>query len=243
MPKGFLPSEDTGQVFAFTEAAQGISFESMARHQQAAGRDRPAGPERRGLLLERRRLRPQHRRQPGPDLHAAQGRSERQAERRRGDRGAAGEGGGRSPASGSSCRTRRPSASAASSPRASTSSRSRAPTPTSSTAAPRSSRRSSTAWPDLQDVTSDLQIQNPQVEVVDRPRPGPGARRERPAGRGRALHRLRHPLDLDHLRAQQRVPRDPGAGARAPARGRRTSRRSTSARPAAAWSRSRRWPG
>jgi HAE1 family hydrophobic/amphiphilic exporter-1 len=35
IPKGFLPSEDNGQVFAFTEAAQGISFESMARHQQA----------------------------------------------------------------------------------------------------------------------------------------------------------------------------------------------------------------
>jgi HAE1 family hydrophobic/amphiphilic exporter-1 len=35
MPKGFLPSDDTGQIFAFTEAAQGISFESMARHQQA----------------------------------------------------------------------------------------------------------------------------------------------------------------------------------------------------------------
>jgi hydrophobic/amphiphilic exporter-1 (mainly G- bacteria), HAE1 family len=35
MPKGFLPTEDTGQIFAFTEAAQGISFDSMARHQQA----------------------------------------------------------------------------------------------------------------------------------------------------------------------------------------------------------------
>jgi HAE1 family hydrophobic/amphiphilic exporter-1 len=35
MPKGFLPSEDTGQIFGFTEAAQGISFESMARHQRA----------------------------------------------------------------------------------------------------------------------------------------------------------------------------------------------------------------
>jgi len=34
-PKGFLPSEDTGQIMAFTEAAQGISFENMVRHQQA----------------------------------------------------------------------------------------------------------------------------------------------------------------------------------------------------------------
>ncbi len=34
IPKGFLPSEDTGTIFAFTEAAQGISFDSMMRHQQ-----------------------------------------------------------------------------------------------------------------------------------------------------------------------------------------------------------------
>jgi len=35
IPMGFLPSEDTGQIFAFTEAAQGISFEDMVKHQQA----------------------------------------------------------------------------------------------------------------------------------------------------------------------------------------------------------------
>ena len=33
MPKGFLPSEDIGQVFGFTEGAQGISFPSMAEKQ------------------------------------------------------------------------------------------------------------------------------------------------------------------------------------------------------------------
>jgi hydrophobic/amphiphilic exporter-1 (mainly G- bacteria), HAE1 family len=32
--KGFLPSEDTGQITGFTEAAQGISYESMVEHQQ-----------------------------------------------------------------------------------------------------------------------------------------------------------------------------------------------------------------
>ncbi|HYE25385.1 MAG TPA: efflux RND transporter permease subunit, partial [Clostridia bacterium] len=36
IPKGFLPSEDTGQIFAPTEMAQGISFPDMVRHQQAA---------------------------------------------------------------------------------------------------------------------------------------------------------------------------------------------------------------
>jgi len=34
MPKGFLPSEDTGQIFGVTEAAQGVSFREMARLQQ-----------------------------------------------------------------------------------------------------------------------------------------------------------------------------------------------------------------
>jgi hydrophobic/amphiphilic exporter-1 (mainly G- bacteria), HAE1 family len=35
MPTGFLPSEDTSQAFAFTEAAQGIGFDEMVAHQQA----------------------------------------------------------------------------------------------------------------------------------------------------------------------------------------------------------------
>ncbi|MEW6657159.1 MAG: efflux RND transporter permease subunit [Thermodesulfobacteriota bacterium] len=35
IPKGFLPNEDQGTIFAFTEAAQGISFEAMMRQQKA----------------------------------------------------------------------------------------------------------------------------------------------------------------------------------------------------------------
>ena len=35
VPKDFIPSQDTGQVTGFTEAAQGISFEAMAQHQRA----------------------------------------------------------------------------------------------------------------------------------------------------------------------------------------------------------------
>ena len=33
IPKGFLPSEDTGQIFMMTEAQQGISYDSMRDHQ------------------------------------------------------------------------------------------------------------------------------------------------------------------------------------------------------------------
>jgi HAE1 family hydrophobic/amphiphilic exporter-1 len=35
VPKGFIPNEDTGQVFAFTEASQDISFDGMMEHQVA----------------------------------------------------------------------------------------------------------------------------------------------------------------------------------------------------------------
>ncbi|HYV84596.1 MAG TPA: efflux RND transporter permease subunit [Patescibacteria group bacterium] len=34
VPTGFLPSEDTGQVLAFTEAAEGIGFEALIDHQK-----------------------------------------------------------------------------------------------------------------------------------------------------------------------------------------------------------------
>ena len=34
VPKGFIPSEDTGRIIASTETAEGTSFQSMAQHQQ-----------------------------------------------------------------------------------------------------------------------------------------------------------------------------------------------------------------
>ena len=36
VPKGFLPTEDMGQIFAPTEASQGISFADLVRHQKIA---------------------------------------------------------------------------------------------------------------------------------------------------------------------------------------------------------------
>lgn len=43
-PMGFLPSEDTGQLFAFTEAAQDTSFDAMAEKQRAVARIIQADP-------------------------------------------------------------------------------------------------------------------------------------------------------------------------------------------------------
>ncbi len=38
IPKGFLPSEDQGQILMFTKAAQGISFDAMVKHQEAVAK-------------------------------------------------------------------------------------------------------------------------------------------------------------------------------------------------------------
>ncbi len=35
IPKGFIPNQDTSQIFGFTEAAEGISFDAMVQHQKA----------------------------------------------------------------------------------------------------------------------------------------------------------------------------------------------------------------
>ena len=79
MPKGFLPSEDIGQVFGFTEGAQGISFPAMAEKQakiaeimaknpnveavmsNVGGRDNS----NQGIVFAT--LKPRHERNQGPD--------------------------------------------------------------------------------------------------------------------------------------------------------------------------------
>ena len=44
IPKGFFPDEDTGQIFAITEAAQDTSFDAMKAHQTAAAKIIAADP-------------------------------------------------------------------------------------------------------------------------------------------------------------------------------------------------------
>jgi HAE1 family hydrophobic/amphiphilic exporter-1 len=50
IPKGFFPSEDTGQVFAITEASQDISFDAMKQHQLAAAKIVAADPNIDGFM-------------------------------------------------------------------------------------------------------------------------------------------------------------------------------------------------
>ncbi len=134
IPKGFLPSEDTGQFFAVTEAIQGISFDAMSEHQLAVSDVVIRDPNVATLITavgggfavpNQGRIFVQTK--PRSDRELASIRSSASCGRSSaGSRGS-------SPTS----RTRRPSRSAAVSPRRSTSSRSRARTPTSSTPRPR----------------------------------------------------------------------------------------------------------
>jgi HAE1 family hydrophobic/amphiphilic exporter-1 len=45
IPKGFLPSEDTSRAMVFTQAKEGISYDAMVRHQQALNRIIQANPD------------------------------------------------------------------------------------------------------------------------------------------------------------------------------------------------------
>jgi len=50
IPAGFFPDEDTGQIFAITEAAQDISFDAMRAHQQAVAKIVAADPNVAGFM-------------------------------------------------------------------------------------------------------------------------------------------------------------------------------------------------
>ncbi|HZI33877.1 MAG TPA: efflux RND transporter permease subunit, partial [Candidatus Binatia bacterium] len=50
IPKGFFPDEDTGQIFAITEASQDISFDAMKAHQMAAAKIVGADPNIEGFM-------------------------------------------------------------------------------------------------------------------------------------------------------------------------------------------------
>jgi HAE1 family hydrophobic/amphiphilic exporter-1 len=50
IPKGFFPDEDTGQISAITEASQDISFDAMREHQQVAARMVAADPNVDGFM-------------------------------------------------------------------------------------------------------------------------------------------------------------------------------------------------
>ena len=72
IPKGFIPNEDTGQIFAFTEAAQDVSFDAMMAEAARGGGGGAEEPLRAGVLLGHRGQRVEHGAEPRAHLHAPQ---------------------------------------------------------------------------------------------------------------------------------------------------------------------------
>ena len=216
IPKGFLPSEDQGQLFAFTEGIQGISFEEMVRHQKEAARIVGESPYvanymstvggggvnaalNSGRIFARltdRKTRPHVDKiieELRPKLMQIPGINvylQNLPPIRIG---------GQLTKSQYQFTLQSPD------------------TNELYQNAPKLEQRLR-GLPQLQDVTSDLQIKNPQVTVnIDRDKAAALNVDPRSAGR-RALQRLRVAPDLHHLRAQQPIQSHHGAGAAIPAR-------------------------
>ena len=236
IPKGFIPDQDTDQMHVITEAAQGTSFYQMVRVRTSRSPTRcPHDPNVEVADGQRRR---HHRLQPRrPQLRRAGGPPE----------AARASANWASTTSSRNCapswppsrhrnlpaESARPSTSAARSPRACTSSPCSRPIRRSSTRRPKASTKEVEKLPGVEDVTSDVAITTPQVNVDHRPRQSRRHERQRQPDRKRALRRLRPALGLHHLRLHQRIQSAAGTGAAVSGATRARSRCSISRTPTA----------
>ncbi len=208
----------------------------------AGGRRDPAGrPQHRGVHVLGRRARRHGRLQHRLLLHPPQAAQRAQAHRRRGRQGAAAASCRRSPACASTCRTRRRSRSAAARRAASTSSRSQGPDTDELYRAAPLLEAKMRAHPLLVDVTTDLLLKNPQINV--------DINRDKASALGVTAQQIEDTLYTAYGTRQistifaphQPVPGDHGAAARVPDRhpGPVAALRPLDA--AARWCRSTRW--
>ena len=165
VPKGFLPSEDQDQVLLFTKAAQGISYDAMVKHQEAIAEIIRRDPNVTTYFSSAGATGFSGRRQHRHPVRASQAAQRAQAERRP-DNGRAAAPALRRP------RHHRISAEPTADPDRRQVHRGHLPA---RTAEPQQHRalqdaqileRKMRALGELTDVTSDLQISNPQVNVV-----------------------------------------------------------------------------
>ena len=176
LPKGFLPSEDTGQIYATTEGPEDVSFEGMLDAQQRVAEivRQDENVEAFSSIGRRRRAdaRPSN---AGRMFIRLKPRDRADAVGRRGDRPAAAEDGRRCRGSRCTSRTRRRSGSAAGRPRASTSSPSRGRTRPSCTPRRPKLEERLREMPEL--TRGDQRPADPQpaAQRPDRPRQGDDA--------------------------------------------------------------------
>ena len=218
IPKGFLPSEDTGQIVAYHRGRRRASPSTRwSRHQQAAAAVVARGSQCGRLHVLGRRAAAARR----PAIRASSScrlkpRDERKLRPTRSSRSCGRKlaqipGMQRLPAE-----SRRSSASAASSPRASISTPCRAPDLHELYARRAASSRTKLRddRPACRTSPATCRSTSPQVNVdIDRDQAA-ALGVTAAADRGRALHRLRLAADLDHLHADQPVLGDPGAASR-----------------------------
>ena len=178
MPKGFIP--DRGHRAAHRDDRGGaghvVRRDGASTSSEVAAivaKDTNVAASMTSVGRQRRRAA-----EPGPAHRSTSSRRRPRAQRRRDRRASCAEAVAACRASRCSCRIRRRFRSAAARRRACISSRCRAPTSTTLyPAAQQARRRARSKSPLLQDVTSDLQIDNPQVERRHRPRARGVARR------------------------------------------------------------------
>ena len=72
VPKGFIPSEDTGQLFVTTETAQGTSFDDMMAHQIQVNEILRADTNIAGFYVGDRRQLDRRGHEPGAPAHRPQ---------------------------------------------------------------------------------------------------------------------------------------------------------------------------
>ena len=241
-PRGSSPARTSAQIFGFTEAAQGISFDAMVAHQQALAEIVAQDPNVESFMSSVGAGGQRVAATPAACSSASSPATERPAERRR-DHPAAAAQAGRSardpglPAEPAADPHRRPADQEPVPVHP--------PEPGHRRALPlrrRCSKARCAQLPGLQDVTSDLQIKNPQVNVeIDRDKAS-ALGVTAAADRRRPLQRLRLAAGLHHLRPQQPVPGDPGAGAAIPARPRRPAAALRPLRHRRSWCRWTPWP-
>ncbi len=171
IPTGLFPPDDVGAIRGITEGPQGVSFEEMKRNQAQLAAIIIQDPDVEAFMSSVGAAGSRVGSNSGFMFIKLKPRAERKSQRRPDHPAPAAPAGRAFPASGSFCRTRRRSGWSRPAPRPSTSSCCKVPTATSSTAAPPISRTSCASLPLLQDVTSDLEIKNPQLNLtIDRDR-------------------------------------------------------------------------
>ena len=213
IPKGFFPTQDTGLMTGFAEAAQDVSPQEMKRLMVALGEVVASDPDVAAVGSAMGSTGSAQTANTGRFFIALKPRDERQATRARTSSTGCARSSPRSKASASCCSPRRTSPSADASAAASTSTRCRTPISTSSTTwAPKVLAKLQTL-PELADVLERSAEQRAAARHHHQPRCGGALRHPAPGDRRHAQRRVRPAPGRAILHADQHLYRGAGGAA------------------------------